>query len=80
MLLLSLLVVLELGVEDRGDEGRGGPAADSGAGLGSDIVLVWRAVTNWRAALDEWAFIAGSDIYLQGDVVWSQIDQLLPLS
>lgn len=36
---LGLLIVLELRVEDRGDEGRGGPAADSWPGLGSGIVL-----------------------------------------
>lgn len=37
--MLSLLIVLKLRVEDRGDEGRRGPAADSGPGLRSGVVL-----------------------------------------
>lgn len=80
-------MVLELRVEDGGDEGRGGPAADSGPGLGSGIVLglivamelVWGAATNGRATLDQWTLIAGIDIYVQGNTVWSQIARLLPL-
>ena len=68
-------MVLEFRVKDWGDKGRGGPAADSGPGLGSGIVLglivamelVWGAATNGRAALDKWTLVAGSDIY----TLWS---------
>lgn len=87
-LFLSHLIVLELRVEDRGDEGRGGPAADSGPGLGSGVVLglivamelVWGAATNGGTTLDKWALIARSDIYVRGNTVWSQIAQLLLFS
>lgn len=87
-MILSFLIVLEVRVEDRGDEGRGGPAADSGPGLGSGIVLglgvtvvlVWGAATNGRATLDKWTLVAGSAIYVQGNAVWSQVARLLPLS
>lgn len=81
-------MVLELRVEDGGDEWRGGPVADSGPGLGSGMVmglivgmeLVWGAATNGRATFDKWALVAGSDVYLKGSTAWSQVAQLLPLS
>ena len=87
-MVLSLLIVLELRVEDRRDEGRGCPAADPGSGLRSGIVLrlivaeelVGRAATNGRATLHEWTHIAGREIYVQGNAKWSQSAPLLPLN
>jgi len=77
---LSLLIVLKLRVKDRGDEGRGGPAADSGSGIVLGLVLameqVWGAATNGRATLDQGTLVARSDIFTQ----WSKIARLLPLS
>lgn len=85
---LAFLIVLEFWVEDRGDEGRGSPAADCRPGPGSAVVLglieaaelVRGAATNGRTALDKWALIGGSDICVTGDTMWCQIVQLPPLS
>lgn len=87
-MVLSILIVLELRVEDRGDEGWGGPAANSDPGLGSGVVLelivamelVWGATTNGRATLNKWTLSAGRDIYAQGNTLWGQIPWLLLLS
>lgn len=81
-------MVLDPRVEDGGDEGRGGPAADSGPGLGSGIVLgltvamelVWGAAADGRATFNKWTLVARSNIHNQGNTVWSQIARLLPLS
>lgn len=64
------MIVLQLRVEDGGDERRRGPIADPGPGSGPGIVLglievmvlVWGAATNGRTALDKRTLIARSDI------------------
>lgn len=72
--LLKLLIVLQPGVEDRGDERRREPGAYSHPGLGSGVVvgftvaaeLVRGVAPNRRATLNIWALIAGRDIHVQG--------------
>lgn len=61
---LVLLFVLELGVEDGGDERRRGPASSPGPGLCVGLELVRGAATDGRAALDVWALSAGVDVHV----------------
>lgn len=82
------MTVLQLRVEDRGDERRRGPTADPGSGPGPGNMLglievmevVWRAATNGRTALNKWTLIARSDICVQGNATRSYVAWWLPLS
>lgn len=87
-MVLSLLIVLEPRVEDWGDEGRGGPTANSGSGPVFGVVLelimamelLWGAAPNGRTTLNKRTLSAGRDIYIQGNTLWGHITRLLPLS
>lgn len=75
---LSVLIVLKFRVEDRGDERGRGPAVDSGSWPGPGVVLwlhfdlMWGAASYGRATIHKWAFVAGSDAYVQRNFIWGQ--------
>lgn len=81
-----LLIVVELGVKDWRDEGRGRPAETSGSGSGDvlGLILVVRlvrgAAANGGAAFDKWTRVGGSDIYIQRRSVWGQMTWLFPFT